>query len=1261
MSKIMRFLIVAFLLVSLVMIQDGGLNRTVQAAVGAANFADVQNVSTQKFAVGNPVGFASLPAANGFLIWGATDELVSPHLLTNFDQPGGSVNLPASVDGSSNAAFDAFSESIVFLDAAAAFLTQVRLNGRGYPDTNPKKTSRFDARPYGIQKPAGITFDPANRRLYILDAKGPRIVSIAPDPTKGWDGASATRENRVKKIKVSGTGDSKLKGLAFNLKNGHLYVSSPADQKVYELDSFGSAIAVMDLSRFNLPNIQALAFAPSTDQTDSPSSQYLFVLDGGTATLDGTTTKSGQIVELTIDPMALPSGTTLLPATHVRTIDTSKTAWSPSSPDPSGVDYFPSTGQLIIDDSEVDEMAVYAGANVYFSSLAGNLVSTCNTLAYSREPTGIAVNPANNHIFITDDDKKEIYEINLGPDNKYCTSDDILTKASTVTLFGGTGGDPEDIAYGENTLFIAGGADAEVWYFSLGPNGVLGGGDDGPVSHYDTLVMGFKDMEGIGYYPEAGTLFIVSTSSSDQYIGEVTVSGQLLRAYNVSFMGSAQNIRSDVGYLPSLADPSKKNIYIASRGIDNDSGVNPSPTENDGKVWEISINPPVVNTPTNTLSPTTTASPTLTSTPTKTSTSTSTSTPGPSPSATITSTSTSTPLPSPSPTLTSTATITNTPSPSATPTATPTPSSNPLYLSMASNGTIGGVAFADEDILKFDGVSWSLFFDGSDVGVGGSDLFAFDVVNANTIWMAFTSSMTLNGISVTSRDVVQFSATSLGANTAGTFSMIVRGAAVGLDANSEAIDSLSLLTDGRVLLSTTGSSVVPGVSGADEDVLAFTPISLGAATSGSWAMYFDGSDVGLADTSSEDVDALDVDSYGNIYLSTLGDFSVPGVSGADEDVFICAPSTVGDTTACNYLPNLYFDGSTWGQVSNDVDAFNLLAIGPLPSPTATSTPTNTPTSTNSPTITPTPTHTSSPTPGPSPTFTSSPTFTPTFTLTNTPTSTPVPSATSTPTDTLTATPTSQSTYGPIFISLDGGGTVGGVVAEDIDVLKYDGTSWSLFFDASDLGINTSGQDMNDFVILDANTMLLTFRTTFTLGTMAVEPYDVLKFTATSFGSNTAGTFSFYFDGNDVGLDTTSEVIDALDLLPDGRILISTTGDPVVPGVTAQDEDILAFTPATLGDLTSGTWALYFDGTAVGLGDSANEDVDGLDVTDNGDIYLSVLVDFSVPEISGLNEDVFVCTPLSLGTPTACTYHSTLYFDGSLWALDANDVDGIYIP
>ena len=153
------------------------------------------------------------------------------------------------------------------------------------------------------------------------------------------------------------------------------------------------------------------------------------------------------------------------------------------------------------------------------------------------------------------------------------------------------------------------------------------------------------------------------------------------------------------------------------------------------------------------------------------------------------------------------------------------------------------------------------------------------------------------------------------------------------------------MPDGRLLISATGNPSVPGATSArDEDVLAFTPTSLGGLTSGAWSMYFDGSDVGLSETGGEDIDALDV--VGNtIYLSTQNVFSVPGVSGEDDDVFVCAASSIGEVTTCNYSPNLYFDGSTWGLTDNDVDAFNFFVPGSIPTVVSTNTPTHTPTGT----------------------------------------------------------------------------------------------------------------------------------------------------------------------------------------------------------------------------------------------------------------------------------------------------------------------------
>jgi hypothetical protein len=229
--------------------------------------------------------------------------------------------------------------------------------------------------------------------------------------------------------------------------------------------------------------------------------------------------------------------------------------------------------------------------------------------------------------------------------------------------------------------------------------------------------------------------------------------------------------------------------------------------------------------------------------------------------------------------------------------------------------------------------------------------------------------------------------------------MYLNGIDVGLDVAAENIDSVTRLVDGRILISTTGNPTVSGVTGGrDEDILAFTPTALGADTSGTWLMYFDGSDVGLADTSGEDVDALDVTANGNIYLSTLNSFAVTGVSGTDEDVFVCVPTSLGNTTACNYLPTLFFDGSAFGLSGNDVDAIHIIAAGsistatPTNTPGPTNTPTRTPTPTNTATRTPTPTATSTNTAGPSPTPTRTPTPTATSTATSTPTATNTPNA-----------------------------------------------------------------------------------------------------------------------------------------------------------------------------------------------------------------------------------------------------------------------------
>jgi hypothetical protein len=248
-----------------------------------------------------------------------------------------------------------------------------------------------------------------------------------------------------------------------------------------------------------------------------------------------------------------------------------------------------------------------------------------------------------------------------------------------------------------------------------------------------------------------------------------------------------------------------------------------------------------------------------------------------------------------------------------------------VYVSSTSGGSTGGVSFADEDILVLDtgtGI-WSMYFDGSDVGLSGSsssDVNAFVLLSDDTILLSFVGSTTIPDVgSVDDSDIVQFTPTSLGTNTAGTFSLFFDGSDVGLTTNGEDIDAIGVSTDGKLVISTIGSHSVPGVSGADEDLLIFTATSFGSTTSGSWAQYFDGSDVGLNNTSSEDVYGTWIDNSGNIYLNTNGNFSVSGLSGDGDDIFVCTLGSTGSNTSCTF--SLYWDGDSNGYGSENMDGF----------------------------------------------------------------------------------------------------------------------------------------------------------------------------------------------------------------------------------------------------------------------------------------------------------------------------------------------------
>jgi hypothetical protein len=286
-------------------------------------------------------------------------------------------------------------------------------------------------------------------------------------------------------------------------------------------------------------------------------------------------------------------------ATLVKTIDTS--LFSPPSTDPTGITFLGSTSRLVISDSEVDETVHFSGTNIFVVDLSGSLVDRWSTLAFSEEPTAIIVNPDNGHLFVADDNAvklaiasaydgvdqihpgPEVTEIDPGPDKLYLTEDDVITFIPTQS-FGSS--DPEGLAYDteQKHLLVLDDTTHQIYELSPGANGVYEGlvpGADDHVITYDLSYLNMTQIKGLTYNSSNGHLYLVGKPNT--HIIETTITGRLVQMIDITAISTVA--LSDLVFAPSSVDPSKTNLFVTDRGIDN----NRDPNENDGKVFEIAL------------------------------------------------------------------------------------------------------------------------------------------------------------------------------------------------------------------------------------------------------------------------------------------------------------------------------------------------------------------------------------------------------------------------------------------------------------------------------------------------------------------------------------------------------------------------------------------------------------------------------------------------------------------------------------------------
>ena len=682
-----------------------------------------------------------------------------------------------------------------------------------------------------IKDPINVAYDNRLGRLLILHSAASQLLEVREDAEGNLDASTLTRH---------AAGDFGLQdpqGMVVDASSGALYILDAAGPRIVQVEpgadgSFeGAAVSVIDLGSSDIASPRGLALDPRTGNLHLVllAEQKLVEL-----TQSGDVVASRDLARLGLQD---PQGMVFASSTD-QTDDPSQINLflADSGQSEHTVSESQSTGQVL--ELSLDQPVAAAAA-----AFTSSLVRTTDLSAVSPpspDPSGITYLPNSNTLLMSDSEVEEtvngithfqganVWELTLSG-NVVRTTNISTVPPTAVPMTNEPSGVTLNPINGH--YFFTDDSAKEV--YDLNPGGdELVGTDDDSWNSFDTLAVGNGDPEGITYDAQNNRLFVADGVNMEVY--QYTTAGVLVSQFDVELYGVLDpesvefNPDSSTLFIMSSSPNSQLIIETTTDGAllqtINISAANPkaaaglayAPASDGSGVQRFYIVDRGIDND---------SDPNLID-----------------------------------------GKMYEMTTPSGTPT--PPPSTTTLFVSATGSGSLGGVAFRDEDIMKFDGSSWSLLFDGSDVGLGAVDVFAFHLVDADTLLLAFNTSVTVGGQTFAPTDIAQFDATSLGLTTAGTFSMYFNGVDVGLDASNDYLDALEILPDGSLLVSTRGNPSVPGVTGAlDEDILAFAPTTLGDTTSGTWAMYFDGSDVGLADTSNEDIDALDVDPNGAIYPS----------------------------------------------------------------------------------------------------------------------------------------------------------------------------------------------------------------------------------------------------------------------------------------------------------------------------------------------------------------------------------------------------------
>jgi Ca2+-binding RTX toxin-like protein len=251
------------------------------------------------------------------------------------------------------------------------------------------------------------------------------------------------------------------------------------------------------------------------------------------------------------------------------------------STDPTDIAYNPVTGGYYLVDSEVDEAPFRATNNMFRLDAQGNLITGVSLTNWTKEPTGVAVwvtATGAQHLFITDDNKQRVYEIDAAKPG-------VVLHSFSTTTFGCA--DPEDISINPNNgnLFILSENDHRI--YEVTQAGALVSTIQLPNTFVPIPDPNASDSgaEGLAYDAEKDVFYIVGGFSTDIFV--VNRSGQIVDTIDIlAQYPNANGLRvygKGLELGPSSDGSGNLSLWVTDYGLDQKA---------DGRLIEIMLDRP---------------------------------------------------------------------------------------------------------------------------------------------------------------------------------------------------------------------------------------------------------------------------------------------------------------------------------------------------------------------------------------------------------------------------------------------------------------------------------------------------------------------------------------------------------------------------------------------------------------------------------------------------------------------------------------------